>query len=127
MSCATIDVQTFPLVVVVFKDVTPTLESFRVDFLDSLQELLDNQRPFRLHVDTTRLKDVPMNVCVDIVRFMKKNRSLCKEYLEASAVIVSSVLILKLMDFVFTLSPPVSPNRLVRTAEEATDFLNSVE
>jgi hypothetical protein len=124
-SCADIQVFEGLFVQVIFKNVEPTVETFRTGFLDALQQLLDNGQPFTLFVDTSELKKVPLSVCLDIVRFMKTNRPLCRLYLKASAVIVKNEFIRGLLQYVFTLSPPVSPNAVVKTPEEAIQFIRS--
>lgn len=125
MSCATIQVFEGLMVHVVFNAGQVTVDKFREDFLSALQQLLDNEQPFTLFVDTTQMATVPLSVCLDIVSFMKKNRSKCKLYLNASAVIVGNEFIAGLLQYVFKLSPPVSPNVVVRTQSDAMDFLRS--
>jgi hypothetical protein len=45
--------------------------------------------------------------------------------LKASAVIVKNEFITGLLQYVFTLSPPVSPNVIVQTPSDALSFLQS--
>lgn len=125
MSCANIQVFDGLMVHVVFNEVEPRVETFRSDFLNALEQLLQNARPFTLFVDTSQMKKVPLSVCLDIVRFMKVNRPLCQQYLTASAVIVKNEFIRGLLQYVFTLSPPVSPNAIVKTSDEALQFIES--
>ena len=125
MSCALINVFEGLMVHVVFNKVQPSVETFRSDFLSALQQLLDNKAPFTLFVDTSEMGTVPLSVCLDIVRFMKKNRDACKLYLRASAIIVKNEFITGLLQYVFTLSPPVSPNRVTKNPTDALDFIHS--
>lgn len=123
MSCANITECDQTLVHVVFNSFNPTVETFRTCFLDYLQQRLDEERPVTLLVDTRQMKKVPIAICLDIVKFMKKNKPKCKSYLTASAILVGSDFIAGLLQYVFNLSPPVSPNVVVRTAPQAVEFL----
>lgn len=104
---------------------TPTLESFRTDLLDMLQKVLDNGQPFTLVVDATKLGTVPMSIPLDIVKFMKLNRGKFRDFCKASAIIVNSTFIKGLLEWVFTLSPPVSPNVVCRDVAEAFKFVEA--
>jgi len=110
---------------VVFNPVKLTPLNLKEGFLNTLQALLDRKSPFVLFVDTTHLQKVPITVCVDIVKFMKLNRAQCRETLIASAIVVSSDFIAGLLQNVFKLSPPVSPNTVVAGVEEAWAFLQT--
>ncbi len=113
------------MVHVVFNKLEPSVASFRTDFLNALQQLLNNEKPFTLFVDTSEMGTVPLSVCLDIVRFMRLNRDKCRAFLKASAVIVKNEFITGLLQYVFTLSPPVSPNVIVQTPSDALSFLQS--
>jgi hypothetical protein len=123
MSCALINECAGTLVHVEFNAINPTVETFQACFLNYLQQRLDEERPVTLLVDTRQMKKVPIAVCLDIVKFMKRNKLKCKNYLTASAIIVGSDFIAGLLQYVFNLSPPVSPNAVVRTAAPAVEFL----
>ena len=104
---------------------SPTQETFRTDLLDMLQKILDNQQPFTLVVDSSKLGTVPMSIPLDIVKFMKLNRSKFRDYCKASAIIVNSTFIKGLLDWVFTLSPPVSPNVVCKDVADAFKFVEA--
>lgn len=104
---------------------SPTQEVFRTDLLDMLQKILDNQQPFTLVVDSSRLGTVPMSIPLDIVKFMKLNRTKFRDYCKASAIIVNSTFIKGLLDWVFTLSPPVSPNAVCKDVADAFKFVEA--
>lgn len=104
---------------------TPTQETFRTDLLDMLQKILDNEQPFTLVVDSTKLGTVPMSIPLDIVKFMKQNRAKFRDYCRASAIIVNSTFIKGLLDWVFTLSPPVSPNVVCKDTADAFKFVEA--
>jgi hypothetical protein len=104
---------------------SPTQETFRTDMLDMLQKILDNQQPFTLVVDSSKLGTVPMSIPLDIVKFMKLNRCKFRDYCKASAIIVNSTFIKGLLDWVFTLSPPVSPNVVCKDVADAFKFVEA--
>lgn len=108
---------------VTFSSTAPTEAQFQTEFLDTLQQLLDNSEPFTLIVDSTQLSTVPLSIAFEIVRFMKINQPKFRAFCKASAIVVSNAFIQSLLDMVFTLSPPVSPNVVVQNVDDAFKFV----
>lgn len=108
---------------VTFSSSAPTQEQFQQEFLDTLQQVLDASEPFTLIVDSTQLGTVPLSIAFEIVRFMKLNQPKFRAFCQASAIVVSNAFIQNLLDMVFTLSPPVSPNIVVQNVQEAFTFV----
>ena len=108
---------------VTFSSSAPTQEQFQTEFLDTLQQVLDSSAPFTLIVDSTQLGTVPLSIAFEIVRFMKLNQPKFRAFCKASAIVVSNAFIQSLLDMVFTLSPPVSPNVVVQAVDEAFAFV----
>lgn len=104
---------------------SPTIEEFKTDFLDGLQQMLDHGTPFTLFVDASKLGTVTPAIALHVVGYMKKNRPKFRSLVKASAVIVGSEFVNGLLEWVFTLSPPVSPNVVVRDAGEGLRFIES--
>lgn len=99
------------------------MEHFQRHFLDCLQEVLDSGEPFTLLVDSTQLSGVPLSVGFDVVKFMRANQAKFRASCRASAIVISHPFIKGLLEWVFTLSPPVSPNVIVDTAADGAAFL----
>lgn len=101
-----------------------SVETLQTEFLEVLQEQLDSARPFTLVVDSTQLSTVPLSVGFEVVKFMRLNQPKFRAGCKASAIIVGSSFIQGLLEWVFTLSPPVSPNVVVQTPEQGFEFVN---
>lgn len=99
------------------------VQHFQSHFLDYLQEVLDSGQPFTLLVDSTRLSGVPLSVGFDVVKFMRANQAKFRASCRASAIVMSHPFMKGLLEWVFTLSPPVSPNAVVDNAADGAAFL----
>lgn len=108
---------------VTFSSSAPSQEQFQTEFLDTLQQMLDGGEGFTLIVDSTQLGTVPLSIAFEIVRFMKLNQPKFRAFCKASAIVVSNAFIQSLLDMVFTLSPPVSPNVVVQELQDAFMFV----
>lgn len=113
------------LIHVHFTGTAPTQEEFTQDVLAPLQEVLDAGKPFTLLVDTCTLATVPWSVGFDVVKFMRLNQPKFRAHCQASAIVVGNAFIRGLLEWVFTLSPPVSPNVVTDNAPEGLAFVNS--
>lgn len=96
-----------------------------MDVLTPLQEVLDASSPFLLLVESTALATVPWSVGFDVVKFMRLNQSKFRDFCRGSAIVVGNSFIRGLLEWVFTLSPPVSPNLVTADAAEGLAFLQS--
>ncbi len=122
---ATFQVYEGLMVHVEFGSRTPTLEEFNSQFLDLLQQMLDHGQPFTMFCDASKLGTVPMSIAFTVVKWMKNNRAKIRGTMKASAIIVGSEFVSGLLDWVFTLSPPVSPNIVVRDPSEGLRFIET--
>lgn len=101
---------------------TPTIDEFR-DFIASIVQLLDNAQPFTFFVDASKLKSVPIATSLETLAFLRKERTRIKLYMKASAIVIKSDFVINLLNWVFTLQPPVSPNKLVNEPSEGMRFI----
>lgn len=122
---AQFDVYEGNLIHIHFTGVAPTQEQFTSDVLTPLQEVLDASSPFRLLVESTALSTVPWSVGFDVVKFMRFNQSKFRDFCKGSAIVVGNSFIRGLLEWVFTLSPPVSPNMVTGSAAEGLEFLEA--
>lgn len=102
-----------------------TAAEFKRHVLTPLQEVLDSGNPFTLYVNSSEIGTVPFSLGVDIVQFMKLNRPKFRAFCKASAIVVNTEFISGLLQWIFALSPPVSPNIVVSKAqqEKALEFI----
>lgn len=101
---------------------TPNIEEFR-EFIAGIAQLLDNAQPFTFFVDASKLKSVPLSTSLETVAFLRKERARIKLYMKASAIFVKSEFITNLLNWVFTLQPPVSPNKVVNEPQDGMVFI----
>ena len=101
---------------------TPNIEEFR-EFIAGIAQLLDNAQPFTFFVDASKLKSVPLSTSLETVAFLRKERVRIKLYMKASAIFVKSEFITNLLNWVFTLQPPVSPNKVVNEPQDGMVFI----
>jgi len=84
--------------------------------LKILSNLLDLNKPFAFYVDTRRANHPPFNAASSLLHWLKANKLRFKKQLICSAVIfgntITNNLVSKLLNGVFMIHPPVSPNKL---------------
>jgi len=81
-----------------------------------LTNLLDLKKPFAFYVDTRNANKPPFNAASSLLKWLKLNKPRFKKQLICSAVVfgntVTNNLVSKLLNGVFMIQPPVSPNKL---------------
>lgn len=110
------------LVHIKFGKVSPTSEQFET-FLNDLLKVLQNQKQFTLFVDASEMGHVPFSFTLVAAMFLRNHRALFEQYCLASSVFITSAMVRGLLNAVFTLQPPVSPNMIVANASEGMQFL----
>lgn len=105
--------------------------------LGILTNILDLKKPFAFYVDTRSANNPPFNAASSLLHWMKTNKHRFKKQLICSAVVFGNTLtnnlVSKLLNGVFTIQPPVSPNKLTTDvnlaekwiAERIKDFLKT--
>ncbi len=104
---------------------TPTLDQFR-EFLGKLEELIHSQNPFSLFIDTSQIVNMGIKFVTPTVTWLKTNRPQIAGVLMASAIYIENDFIRGLLQMVFKLQPPVSPNLITNDAQKAADFLENI-
>ncbi len=94
------------------------------DFINVLQAIVDMDKPFVFLVDTTNLEEFNKISCGwEILKWMRKNRPVLKKNLLGSAVIIQNKMVVDILNWVFEKQPPVSPNIITISTEEAERFI----
>jgi hypothetical protein len=79
-------------------------------------KLLERKKPFALYVDTRLANRPPLDAATMMIRWMRANRALSKQYLICTAVVFSNttanIVAKNLIQGVFKIQPTVSPNLL---------------
>ncbi len=103
-----------------------------------LTNLLDLKKPFAFYVDTRNANNPPFNAGSSLLQWLKLNKIRFKKQLICSAVIFGNTLtnnlVSKLLNGVFMIQPPVSPNKLTNNimvaekwvGERIKDFQNNL-
>lgn len=116
----------YALVKFVFNEPFGSEDMTRV--LKILTDLLDLKKPFAFYVDSRNANSPPMNAASSLLHWLKTNRYRFKKQLICSAVIfgnsITNNLISKLLNGVFMIHKPVSPNKLTNNMELAEKWIS---
>ena len=104
---ATYDLTHFPYVFIDFGKDLSNDEDF-YSFTDAWLRLYEYGTPFILIFNTIPLENVSVKYCFYMSAFIKKIRSMPIQYLQKSFIIVKNKTIMKLLEFVFYMQPPVA-------------------
>ena len=92
-----------------------------------LTNLLDLKKPFAFYVDTRNANTPPFNAASSLLHWLKANKYRFKKQLICSSVIfgntITNNLVSKLLNGVFMIQPPVSPNKLTNDLNVAEKWI----
>jgi hypothetical protein len=97
------------------------------DFQDVIQAFLkifEAQRLVSVIIDATQLKVMTKQNVKDIRHFIRSNRPIFETYLKCSSLVIKSVIIKNIINTIFMIQPPIRPNLIVNTMEEAERFVS---
>ncbi|MCH9717013.1 MAG: hypothetical protein K0U52_08015 [Gammaproteobacteria bacterium] len=103
---------------------SPAIQEFKA-FLQQLGNIIESRVPFTLFIDTSQIENMGMKFVQPTVSWLKINRSRIPGVLKASAIYIEQDFIRGLLQLVFKMQPPVSPNLVTNDAQEAVDFLDN--
>jgi hypothetical protein len=115
----------YALVKFVFSE--PFIAEDMTKVLSILTNLLDLKKSFAFYVDTRNANTPPFNAASSLLQWLKTNKYRFKKQLICSAVIfgntVTNNLVSKLLNGVFMIQPPVSPNKLTNDINAAEKWI----
>lgn len=118
--------QQYALVKFIFSEPFTTEDMTKV--LAILTALLDTNKPFAFYVDTRNANNPPLNAASSLLGWLRKNKQRFKKQLICSCVVfgntITNNLVSKLLNGVFMIQPPVSPNKLTNNMELAEKWIN---
>lgn len=92
-----------------------------------LTSLLDFKKPFAFYVDTRNANNPPLNAASSLLHWLKTNKHRFKKQLICSSVVfgntITNNLVSKLLNGVFMIQPPVSPNKLTNDMNAAEKWI----
>lgn len=104
----------YAVVMFVFSD--PFTYNDMTKVLNILTALLASSKPFAFYIDSRNTSSPPLNTAPTLIKWLKFNKTLFKQYLICSSIVMgnsmSTGILTSLLNGVFTLQPPVSPNKL---------------
>ncbi len=91
-------------------------------------KILEKKKPFALYVDTRNANRPPLDAATMLIRWMRANRSLSKQYLICTAVVfgntTANIFAKNLIQGVFKIQPTVSPNLLTVDYDKCVKWVN---
>jgi len=116
----------YALVKFVFSE--PFTSDDMIKVLAILTNLLDLKKPFAFYVDTRSANHPPINAASSLLSWMRTNKNRFKKQLICSAVVtgntITNNLVIKLLNGVFLINPPMSPNKLSTNIETVEKWIN---
>lgn len=117
---ATFDYTRFPKFVVVKFQGVPDSQTEFDTFIANFQDMYRKKIIMSLIFDARNIQWIPMNYLFQLASFMKVTAPLAKQYLQKSAIIVTSPLMQVGLDMLFQMQPPMS---LTKTFTDKKDAL----
>ncbi len=91
-------------------------------------KILEKKKPFALYVDTRTANRPPLDAATMLIRWMRANRALSKQYLICTAVVfgntTANIFVKNLIQGVFKIQPTVSPNLLTIDYDKCVKWIN---
>lgn len=104
---------------------TPACATFKTEFINKVNSMLDQRRKFFIIIDTSQVKSVSYPVSKQVMSWMSRERPRLKNYLQGSSIIVTNDIVRGVMNVVFAVQRPVAPMMTVSTMDEAWEFIRS--
>lgn len=98
----------FPLIKVVMNNVPESDDEFN-SFLNKWSELYDEERDFQFLFDTTNVGLPHIKYSIKMSQFIKNLKRREHQYLQESIILINNNKVKWLLDFIFTIQPPVAP------------------
>lgn len=120
---ATVNTEFFPIVVVDFNGNIETDDEFEI-FLNLWRKLYENQRDFTFIFNTENMSIPKPKYCYQMASFIKELHDMPYQYLQKSIMIVKNDIILKMLNFIFWIQPPVADVYLTKDFKIDIDIMD---
>ena len=114
----------FPIVIVKFNETIENNKDFD-DFINSWKNLYLLKQKFTFIFDTTEVGFPPIKYCFKMSKFIKELRDESVQYLEKSLIIVKNKNVMRLLNLIFYIQPPVAPVLITDDSFEKVKNINS--
>lgn len=122
-SFATFSVQQEPFVVRITINQDHGSDQDFQDIIRAFMSIFDARRAVSVIIDASQLKILTKQNVKDIRHFIKNNRPVFETYLKCSSLVIRSVIIKNIINTIFKIQPPVRPNLIVNSMEDADRFV----
>jgi hypothetical protein len=110
-----------PILIHVFKFTDKITYQDHDRFINNLKDLFGNR--FYVIFDLRDVIDIDMGLIYKQVQFMKDYEELARKYIIKSCIIITNYWCNKMLNLLFYLKPPVSPNIIVTNIDDCIDFI----
>lgn len=114
---------TFPLVKVTLNNKPESDIEFN-QFTNEWIRLYNEKRDFQFLFDTMNVSNPALKYCVKMAKFIKELRKREYHYLQESIILINNNKIKYLLDFIFTIQPPVAPVYIYHIKNGYTENMN---
>jgi hypothetical protein len=94
------------------------------DIIAAFLKIFELQKRVSVIIDASELRVLNKENVKDIRHFIKHNRPVFQEFLKCSSLVVRSVMVKNVINLLFKVQPPVRPNLIVNTMEDAVQFVS---
>lgn len=127
---ASFDHSKFPLIRVTMNGVPESDNDFNL-FLNTWLNYYHNKKDFKFIFDTTNVGLPHIKYSIKMSLFIKELKKKPYQYLKESIIIINNNKVKWLLDFIFTIQPPVAPVYIYKTdyftKDETTDNINTIK
>lgn len=78
-------------------------------FIQKWRDLYKQKRDYYFLFDTLQVTNPPLKYCIQMSQFIKELRKENYQYLQESIILINNNKVKWLLDFIFTIQPPVAP------------------
>ena len=99
-------------------------------FLDEWLRLYDNQNDFTFLFDTLEVGNPPLKYCIKMAGFIKDLRKRDYQYLQESIILINNNKIKWMLEFIFSIAPPVARVYIFNVNDDPTinkNVLNDIK
>lgn len=92
--------------------------------LKILDKLMENKKPFGFVIDARNTRNTKISSGLTIIKWMKQKRDIIKELLLCSVILLKSKNLAYILNKIFNIQKPVSPNNITTDLNEALLYIN---
>jgi hypothetical protein len=95
------------------------------DIIAAFLKIFEFQKNVAIIIDASSLKAINKQNLKNVRHCIRNNRPIFENYLKCSTIVIRSVIIKNVINTLFKIQPPVRPNKIVNSVEEAERFISA--